>query len=213
MSRIRVCALEATFDDNEVLPMSRAAMIFLAAATLILTCACSAHADQPNCACPARADLAPKVIAEKLYDQLDQSWINRDANQLTSLADPASFVSIDEHGNRHTFADARKDYQEFFGKLRNVHANSAIKDAQIQGSRLVVYVTTENHFEFQGPKGWGSEIRTWSGEESWEQKGGQWKLVQSKTLKSQMMLDPEWVAIQRRLIEDNRPCVYSPHGC
>jgi len=193
--------------------MSRAAMISLAATVCILTSACSARSDQVSCTRDAPTDQAPNVIAEKLYDQVDQSWINRDANQLLSLSDPASFVSIDEHGNRHTFAETRTGLEELFGKLRNVHADSAIKDAQMHGGRLVVYVKTETHFEYQGQNGWAAEIQTWSGEGSWEQKGGQWKLVEGKTLKSEVILDPDWVAAQRRLIENTRPCVYSPHGC
>jgi ketosteroid isomerase-like protein len=183
--------------------MSRAAMICLFSAILLMTCACSARADQP-----------PNVIAAKLYDQVDQAWINRDANQLLTLYDPDSFVSIDEHGTRRTFAQVRGDFQEFFGHLRNVHANSVVKDAQLQAGRLVVYIKSETHFEFHAKDGKSAaEIRNLSAEETWAQKGGQWKLVQAKTLKSEMILDPEWVAAQRKMIEDLRPCVYSSHGC
>ena len=73
--------------------MSRAMMIRMLVTTLALSAACSAQ--------------APRVTAQILCDQWDQSYANHDLNRALAFVD-SSLVSTDERGRRVTFAEFRK---------------------------------------------------------------------------------------------------------
>ncbi|MBO0722706.1 MAG: hypothetical protein J2P41_17920, partial [Blastocatellia bacterium] len=116
------------------------------------------------------------VTAQKLYDQIDQSWANHDVNQLLGFYDP-SFTAVDTKGKRIGFAAFRKLETDLFdnAKLRNFNRKTTIKDVQLEAGRMVVYYGIEMHFQYQDQQvGWESLIDTASSEATWQKMGDQW---------------------------------------
>jgi hypothetical protein len=183
--------------------MSRATTIIMAVTMLTLSIACSAQ--------------APNVVAEKLYDQLDQAFANHDLNQLLAFLDPSTLVAIDVRGKRSAFGEYRKQMEQWFAQARNINANTVVKDVQLEDGRMVVYLKSETRFEFHDQRqGWVPQISTSSAEETWERKGGQWKVVLSKTLRGDTRVDPEWLAEKARLFQrsiDDARNIINNAGC
>lgn len=141
----------------------------------------------------------PEIIAQKLYDQLDQAWNDRDVNRLFGFFDQAT-VWTDTHGTRTTFAQQGRGFRQTFANMQNVHVRTIVKDARVQGGRLVVYSNGERRYQFHDPKsGWLPIIGTFSAEDTWELKGGQWKLASIKELRNDAVVDPQWAAQHNQL--------------
>lgn len=193
--------------------MSRTVMVsVLTLAAMALSLACSA---QP-----------PTIVAEKLYDQIDQSWANHDVKQLLAFYDP-SFTSVDVKGKRSSFADLRKQQTALFGnpQFRNFNRKTTLKDVQLQAGRMVVYYGNETHYQYHDQKaGWESLINTTSAEATWQKTGDQWKLVMIHALRENTSLDPQWAAARRQDLQNRleavqrassvlTPCNMSYNGC
>lgn len=196
-------------------------------AVTISVLALAAMALSMACGSQSASAQSPTVVAEKLYDQLDQSFSNRNLDQLLSLCDP-SFTLIDANGKHKAFADFRKQLADVFNndKYRNFDRKTTIKDVQMQAGRMVVYVGTETHFQYRDQKlGWEPAIDSMSTEATWQRKGGQWRLVLLHELRGQTRVDPQWAALKakeylKRAESDQhvaesvlRPCVNSYNGC
>lgn len=180
--------------------MSRVKTMCLLATLLALSVSCSAQ--------------SPRVMAEKLYDQLNQAFANHDLNQMLSFFD-SSFVSTDARGKRVEFTEFRKNWEQAFAKIRHMNPSTTVKDVQLEAGRMVVYSKTEMHYELRTPgKGWVPQIIASSGEETWARRGGEWKLVRGRIFRTVLQVDPKWEEenskdwdMARRVIEccDNRP--------
>lgn len=192
--------------------MSRTAKLFaFAVASLALSMACTAQ--------------SPTIVAQKVLDQYDQSWANHNVNQTLSFLDP-SFTDIDANGKQVSFADFRKTLMEIFNNpdLRNFTRRSKIKDAQLQGNRVVVYFDTETRYQHQRAQvGWEPYISTASSEVTLQKSGDQWRIVTVHVLRQSTTLDPQYAASRQQQLQNNlraiqragdqRACTYSYNGC
>jgi hypothetical protein len=160
-------------------------MISMFVATLAISMPCSAQ--------------SPGVIARDLYDQLDQSRVNHDLDQVLSFVDAAAYVDIDAKGNRRAFGEYRKELAQSLSQTRNISPITIVKDVQLEGDRMVVDRWSEAHFEYYEQRlGWTPEIYTSSAEDTWERMGGEWKIVMSQTLRDDTRVDPDWEAEQAK---------------
>ena len=141
---------------------------------------------------------APRTIAEKLCDQLAQAEVNRDLNRTLSFYD-SSYVGTDVRGKRVAFAEFRRLLEQNFPLSRNVHKNTTVKDVQLQAGRMVVYWKTESNYQYFYQRNWTPMISTGSGETTWENKGGQWKIVETTTFRWENQIDPEWLQHQAQM--------------
>lgn len=169
---------------------------------------------------------SPTIVAEKLYDQYDQSWANHDLKQVLDYYDP-SFTMVDAKGKRLGYADLRKQQTDtFYNKqIRNFERKTTIKDVQLQAGRLVVYYAVEMRFQYQDQKsGWETLLDTSTGEATWQKTGDRWRLLTGHVLRASLGLDPQWAAARRQQLENNLkavqrassvlvPCNYSANGC
>jgi len=179
--------------------MSRA--IIRCALATVLTLSVSACSWQaPNVTAQnvtAQNVTAQNVTAQKLYDQMDQSVARHDLNQMLSFYD-STYVFINERGKRVGFAESRKQLEQWFPRARNINSSTRIENVKLEAGRMVVYVKGEMHYELHDQNlGWVPQIVKVSGEDTWESKGGQWKLVLAKLLRIDMIADPEWMASQK----------------
>jgi hypothetical protein len=160
----------------------------------IMNCAVATVLTLSFSTCSAQA---PNLTAQRLCDQVDQSVANHDLKQMLGFYD-STYVFIDERGNRVAFAKFRKQLEEWFPRARNISQSTRVQDVKLEAGRMVVYVKSEMHDELQDQRlGWAPQIVKVSGEDTWERKGGQWKLVLSKVLRTDMGFDPEWAASQK----------------
>lgn len=215
--------------------MFRTLTIFaLALTTMTMSVACSAikRASAARSAIFAqstdRKNSEPvNIVAEKLYDQIDQSYSNHDVKKLLDFYDP-SFTLIDEKDKHIDFAEYRKQVTIDFEneQLKNFYKKTSIKDARLQEGRLVVYFDSTTRFEFRDPRyGWENWINLASTETTWKKTGDQWKMVNSHTLKASSGIDPQWFAQHRQDLQNQirgiqraadsvlRPCTQSARGC
>lgn len=184
----------------------------LALAAMALSLVCSAQ--------------TPTVVAEKLYDQIDQTWANHDVKQLLAFLD-SSFTEVDEKGNHSGFAEYSKNATDLFAnaKVKNFNSRTTIKDVQLQAGRMVVYYNSELHFQLQSSSGWEPVIAINSAEDTWQKTGDKWKLVSNHVLRSSTGVDRDWLimkhqedmnklnAVQHAADSVLRPCTQSIHGC
>ena len=162
--------------------MSRAMMICILATSLAVGAGCSAQTPR----------LTPRVLAQKLYDQLDQANAKHDLNQVLGFYD-SSYVSTDQRGKREAYAEWRRGMEQAFPLFRHVNPKTTVKDVQLEAGRMVVYTKSEWHFELYDQRnGWGPEIFIGKDEDTWEKKGGQWKLVRETSLHEDFPLHPKW---------------------
>jgi len=183
--------------------MSRTMMICMFATTIAVSVACPAQ--------------TPRVIAQKLYDQLDQSYANHDLNRVLGFYD-SSFVDTDAQGKRVAFAVWQRQEEQIFPLFRNINPNTTVESVQLEAGRMVVYVKSEWHFEFHDQRdGWVPKIFNGTAEDTWERKGGQWKLVRGHTLRAKTQVDPKWEAeknaMRQRAIDDARDIIRCSGGC
>jgi hypothetical protein len=144
-----------------------------------------------------------RIIAEKLYDQVNQSYANHNLDQVLSFVDPASYININAQGNRITFSAFRQDVQQFLSSTRNIQTDTEVKDVDAQAGRMVVYFREETRYEKYFEKtGWVPVIDNDSAEETWAQIGGHWKLVLTHVLRYQSKIDPQWLAHRYQQTED-----------
>jgi len=188
----------------------KASMFALAA--LALSMACSAQ--------------SPTIIAQKLYDQVDQSWANHDLNKVLSFLDP-SYTTIDATGKRISYAEFRKQTTDNFHDpaLRIISMKTTVKDVQQpQPGRIVVYFDAETHIQhLRQQVGWEPYTITGSAESTWQKMGDQWKLVANHVLRTNTTLDPQYAASRQQQLQDRlraiqragdqRACTYSYNGC
>jgi hypothetical protein len=179
--------------------MSRAIVICLLTASLAVSVDCSAQ--------------APKVIANKLYAQWDQATASNDLSRMLGFVD-SSYIDTDQRGNRAAYAEWRKKLEQALPLLRRVSAKTTVEDVQLEGNRMVVYTKSEMHFEFHEQSyGWVPEIYEGSGEDTWERKSGQWKLVRGTTFRAVRQADPNWAAREKRSLDDARDIINCSGGC
>jgi hypothetical protein len=171
--------------------MSLAKMICILATMLALSVGCFAQ--------------APRVIAQKLYDQLGQANANQNLNQVLGFYD-SSYVSTDVQGKRAGFAELRKEKEQGFAVFRHMNPSTIVEAAQLGAGRMVVYYKTETHYEFNDQRYcrcWAPQIYTATGEDTWERKGGEWKLVQSKVFRADTQVDARWAEEQKAIINNH----------
>ena len=201
--------------------MSRTVTISaLAAMALSLGCSTAQVSDELH-------GQSPTIVAQKLYDQYDQSWVNHDLNKMLSFIDP-SYSATDESGKHMGFAEYRKQQTGLFhdATLRFVGRKTTIKDVQQpQPGRIVVYYESEVHIQHQRPQvGWEPYIMTGSVEATWQKSGDQWKLVTNHILRTSTTLDPQYAASRQQDLQNRlravqhagdsvRACTYSYNGC
>jgi hypothetical protein len=92
------------------------------------------------------------------------------------------------------FAEFRKQLEHWFPRARNIDQSTTVQDVKFEAGRMVVDVKSEMHDEYDQGAGWVPQIVKVSTEDTWESKGGQWKLVLSKVFRSDIGVDPEWIA-------------------
>lgn len=139
---------------------------------------------------------SPAVVADKLYAEFDQTLANHDLNRLLSFFDP-SCTSTDEKGKQMPFAEQRKQMTDTFNnaQIKNFNGLHRIKQVRLEGGHMIVDYESELHFQYQDQKaGWEPVIQMTSGEETWQKKGDQWKLVAIHVLRSNMGVDPQYAA-------------------
>jgi ketosteroid isomerase-like protein len=154
-------------------------MICMLATMLALSVGCSAQ--------------APRVIAQKLYDQWDQAYANRDLNHLLGFYD-SGYVSTDVRGKRLAFAEFRKELEHEFAVYKRMNPRTTVEDVQLKAGRMVVCYKNEMRFEFHDRRlGWVPEVYKATGETTWERKGDQWKMIRSTTLRADAQVDPRWL--------------------
>lgn len=181
--------------------MSRARVktICMLATMLAVTVACSAQ--------------VPKVISQKLYDQLDQAIANNDLSRLLGFYD-SSFISSDQRGNRLAYAEWRRKIEKALPLFRRIDPRTTAEDVQVEGNRMVVYYKSEWSFEFHDQRyGWIPEISKETGEDTWERKGGQWKLVRETVFRVERQVDPTWAAREKQSLDDARAIINCSGGC
>jgi ketosteroid isomerase-like protein len=140
---------------------------------------------------------APNATAQKLYDQADQATNSQDLNKMLSFYD-STYVFIDQRGHRVGFAESRKQLEQWLSRTRNINSSTKIQDVKLQADRMVVSLQGELHDELHDERlGWVPQIVKVSGEDTWERKGGQWKLVLSKVSHVDTVVDPAWRASQK----------------
>ncbi|MBO0862851.1 MAG: nuclear transport factor 2 family protein [Chloracidobacterium sp.] len=198
-------------------------MISALSTMTVLSLACCAQ--NPTTA----AQENPTIVAQKIYDEYDQSWANHDLNQMLGFFDP-TFIAVDTKGKRIGFEDFRKQQTDIFNnaKLRNFNKKTTIKDVQLQAGRMVIYYQVETHFQYKDQTlGWESLIDTTSAESTWQRTRDRWKLVMIHALRDNIILDPKWEAMKRQEIQalgDKikaiqgassvlTPCNFSYNGC
>src|SRR5215471_16360585 len=163
--------------------MSHAKMICVLATMLALSVGCTAQ--------------APRVIAQKLYDQLDQAIAKNDLSGQLGFHD-SSFINIDQRGKRTGFTEWRKQLEHALPNFRRIHPSTTVGDVRLEGDRMVVTYKDLWYFEFHEQRdGWVPEIYKGSGEDTWKRKGGQWKIVASTTFQAERQFDPVWVELQK----------------
>jgi hypothetical protein len=156
---------------------------------------------------------APRVIAQKLYDQLDQALANHDLNRELGFYD-SSYVETDVQGKHMAFAEWRRQEEQYFPLFRNINPSTTVEDVQLEAGRMVVYVKSEWHFEYHDQRyGWVPKIFNGTAEDTWERKGGQWKLVQTHNLRAKMQVDPKWLELQKQSLDDARAIINCSGGC
>jgi len=183
----------SNFVCSEMLLMSRSILRCALATVLTLSVsACSGQA--PNVT--AQNAQAPNATAQKLYDQVDQSTDSHDLKQMLGFYD-STYVYIDERGKRVAFAELRRGLEQWLSRARNINSSTRVQDVKLQADRMVVYFKGELHQELHDQNlGWVPQTVKVSGEDTWERKGGQWKLVLSKASRVDTVVDPEWMASQ-----------------
>src|SRR5215472_1328813 len=112
---------------------ARVKMSSMLATVLALSVGCSAQ--------------APKVIAQKLCDRLDQSWANHDLNHVFVFYD-SSFVIIDKQGKSETLAEMRKGWEQAFPRFRNMKPSTTVQDVRFEADRMVVSYKHGSHYEY-----------------------------------------------------------------
>jgi hypothetical protein len=143
---------------------------------------------------------APRVIARKLCDQLDQADADQDLNGVLGFYD-SSYVGTDPHGKRVAFSELRKQLEQHYAKVRRMHPSTIVEDVHLGVDRMVVYTKTEAHYEFYDRRlGWVPMIYNASGEATWASRGGHWRLVRGTTYHLDVQTDPEWLKQKRALI-------------
>jgi hypothetical protein len=167
-------------------------MICLLAATVGLGVGYSLQA--PSVGISAQA---PRVVAQRLEDQVDQSYANHDLNQVLGFFD-SSYVLTDERGKRQTFVEFRKELEKTFSRVRKMNSGTVVDDVQSEAGRMVVHWKGEMRYEanYEADNvhyGWVPMISKESGEDTWERKGGQWKLVRQTIDRADKQFDPSWV--------------------
>jgi len=163
--------------------MSRVKMMCMFATMLALSIVCSAQ--------------AAKAVAQKLCDQLNQSIANKDLSGQLGFYD-SSFIKTDQRGKRTGFAEFRKQTEQALPNFRRIHPSTTVENVRLEGDRMVVTYKDEWYFEFHEQRdGWVPEIYKGSGEDTWERKGGQWKMVASTTFRAERQFDPVWVELQK----------------
>lgn len=162
--------------------MSRVKMMCMLATMLALGIGCLAQ--------------APRTIAQKLYDQLDQANANQDLDRLLGFYD-SSYVGTDAQGKRRqAFAEFRRQLEQNRPLFRRINPSTTVQDVQFEAGRMVVNYKSEWHFEFLlKPNCWVPEISNGSGSDTWDRKGGQWKLVRETVFRGNTQIDPNWAAI------------------
>lgn len=140
----------------------------------------------------------PAVIAQQLYTQVNQAYAQGDLNRLLTFMDERSYLNLDPQGKPSTIQQFRNDAQQVFTLTRQLNMTTDVKDAHLQGTRLVTYVTNAGHYQLQDPGlGWVPLVINSSSEDTWQRKpDGQWKLIVSKSLHKQAHVDPAWMAAQ-----------------
>jgi hypothetical protein len=127
---------------------------------------------------------------------LNQSIANNDLSGQLGFYD-SSFIKTDQRGHRTGFAEFRKQLEQALHNFRRVHPSTTVEDVRLEGDRMVVTYKDEWNFEFREQRyGWVPEIYKGSGQDTWERKGGQWKIVASTTFRAERHYDPVWVQTQ-----------------
>ena len=90
-------------------------------------------------------------------------------------------VFIDENGRRESGEAMHSKSREFFSSIRNSSVTYTINDVQSKNGKLIVYIDTEARFDLQTKllfvENWSSKILSNSGIDTWQKKGGAWKLI------------------------------------
>ena len=146
-----------------------------------------------------------RVIAQKLYDQLGQANANQNLNQVLGFYD-SSYVGTDAQGKRSGFAELRKETEQGFAAFRHMNPRIIVEDAQLKAGRMVVQYKTETHYEFNDQRYcrcWQPHIYRATGEDTWEKKASEWKLVRSTSFSAHDQVDPKWAAEQKAIINNH----------
>jgi ketosteroid isomerase-like protein len=163
-----------------------------------------------------------RATLEKLYDQMNQALANADNDTYLSFFDPADFVFIDPKGKSVAAAAYSADLRKNSVKKRNENGTTTIKDIQHEDGRMIAYIQDDVHVEIVTEKGkWIPFNITQTSEDTWAAKGGEWKLVRSKTLRVQQTTDPRWIEAQKKINDmwydtarsGINVCNYSINGC
>ena len=171
--------------------MSRAKMICMLSTMLAFSVGCFAQ--------------APRVIAQKLYDQLGQAHANQNLNRVLGFYDP-SYVGIDAQGKRSGFAELRKETEQGFAVFRHLNPSIIAEDVQLEAGRMVVYWKSDWRYEFYDKRYcgcWEPHIYNATGEDTWERKDGEWKVVRTTAVRSHDQVDPKWVEVQTEIVRNH----------
>jgi len=172
--------------------------------------------------CLAGQDRGSMIVLEKLYDQQDQALANSDVEKLLSFVDPDSYVFIDEKGKRWSFPEYRDTLRNVMSNRRHIDQTTRIKDVQTQDGKLVAYIEEAARYELKDETdGWVPVNETMTAEETWDNKQGEWKIVLTKTLRSRLAIDEQWLKRKQAIIEGWQKaresvingCNFSINGC
>lgn len=132
------------------------------------------------------ASEAERAAVTKVYEKYASGFNESDAEKMWAVVD-SKCVFIDENGNREFVDTMLPKTKEFLSGIRNNNITYSINDVKNKNGKLIVYVNSEARFELHSKMlfvdDWEPKVRSTSVVDTWEKRGGSWKLVESRSLR------------------------------
>jgi hypothetical protein len=143
------------------------------------------------------ASEAENAALTNVYEKYAAGFRAGSVDRVWEVIDPQC-VFIDESGRRESGEAMLSKSREFFSSIRNASVTYTINDVQSKNGKLMVFIDTEARFDLQTKllfiENWSSKILYNQGVDTWQKKGGAWKLVESKTLRPEELRDANGAA-------------------
>ena len=133
----------------------------------------------------------------KAYEKYAGGLNESDADKAWAVVDP-DCVFIDENGRRETVEAVLPRTKDFLSNIRNNKFSYTINAVKSAKGKLIAYVNSEARFDLHSQMlfsdDWTPKVRSRSTVDTWEKKGGAWKLVESRSIRPEELHDMDTAA-------------------